>query len=70
MTIRDEATVTVREAVYGLPTRRRTGGNRMLASRVQVTQVHPLALAAAQAALRPGERLVFVSETEIRTVYR
>ena len=50
--------------------RRSTGSRRRLATPVQGFSVHPAVWRAAQAALRPGERLVIVGPDEVRTTYR
>ncbi len=68
--MREVATVTVTSAVDGTRTRRRsTGTRRRLATPVDGFTVDPRVMAAAKAALRPGERLVIVGPEEVVTRY-
>ncbi len=68
--MREVATVTVTSAVDGTRTRRRsTGTRRRRATPVDGFTVAPRGMAAAKAALRPGERLVIVGPEEVVTRY-
>jgi hypothetical protein len=68
--VRDQATLRLSEPVSGKRRyKRNLPTNQSRASVVEVELVDPALMAAAQAALRPGERLVVVSATEVRTVY-
>lgn len=67
--MRDNLTaVTVSSPVDGRVRRRSTGGRRRLATRVESFTVDPRVMAAARAALRPGQRLVIVSADVVRLV--
>jgi hypothetical protein len=67
--VREMATVTVDRTVDG--TRRRRPSTRRRQSRaITGFTVDPRIMAAARAALRPGERLVIVGPGEVRTTYR
>lgn len=67
--VRDVAHVTVSRAVDGTRRRRRArGGDASRSSPVTVERVHPLVLAAARRAQRPGERIVVVDVRTVRLV--
>ena len=66
--IRETASVTVSAPVDGTR-RRRAGARRVLATTDRSEVVDPRIMAAARAALRPGERLVLVNSGEVRTAY-
>jgi hypothetical protein len=69
--VRDTASVFVSEPVDGSPRRaERAAEQRARSSRVELSRCAPELLAAARAALRPGERLVIVDESTVRTTYR
>jgi hypothetical protein len=62
--------VEVTDAVDGTRDRRRASGNRrQLASRVDGYTVDPRVMAAAKAALRPGQRIELVGPDEVRIVH-
>lgn len=71
--VRNKARVTVKKAVDGTVTRKKSNGatRRSIhrAAPVTVSQFPPELLLDAQQALRPGEKLVVVSDTEAKTVY-
>ena len=67
MTVRDRATVRVGKPVDGTR-HRKASARRARASAVQVLTVDPRVMQAARAAIRPGQRLVIVSETEVHLV--
>jgi len=67
--MREVATVTVSEPVDGRNRRRATGTRRRLATPVVGFTVRPDVMAAAKAALRPGERLVIVGPDRVETRY-
>ena len=69
-TVRETAAVTVSKPVDGTRRRRASHTRRRLAVTTDQWQVDPRILAAAKAALRPGERLVLVAPGEVRTAYR
>jgi hypothetical protein len=69
-TVRETASLTVSEPVDGTRRRRASHTRRRLAVTTDQWQVDPRILAAAKAALRPGERLVLVAPGEVRTAYR
>ena len=67
MTVRDRATVTVCKPVDGTR-HRKASTRRARPSEVTVLKVDPRVMEAARAAIRPGQRLVIVSETEVHLV--
>jgi hypothetical protein len=67
--VRETATVVVTAPVDGSVRRRASGARRLLATRVEGFTVDARIMAAAHAALRPGERLMIVGPNEVRTVY-
>jgi hypothetical protein len=69
-TVRETATVLVSEPVDGTRRRRASHTRRRLAVTTETWTVDPRIMAAAKAALRPGERLVLVAPGEVRTAYR
>lgn len=68
-TLAETATVTVSDTVDGTR-RRRPPTPAYRSSRVTHTQADPRAVRAAQALLRPGQKLVTVSPTEVWVVNR
>jgi hypothetical protein len=68
MRVREIATVTPESPVSGANTRKRSGGNRRMATPVETVTVHPDVMAAARRVMRPGQRLVIVSATRVRLV--
>lgn len=67
--VRETATVTVDGPVDGTRRRKQPKARRQSPAVDGVT-IDPRILAAAKAALRPGERLVLDRSGEVRTVYR
>lgn len=68
--VREMATVTVDRAVDGTRRRKPARPRQPRPSAVTGFTVDPRIMAAARAALRPGERLVIVGPGEVRTTYR
>jgi hypothetical protein len=66
--LRDIATLRFSEPVSGRVTRKHHG-RRELATALRVVRVHPLVMAAARAAQRPGERIEIVSSSTVRLVH-
>lgn len=67
--VRGTAKVTVSESVDGTVARRvRSTDKRPRARTVRSEQADPKLLRAAKAALRPGQRIIVVSASEIRVV--
>jgi hypothetical protein len=69
-TVRETATVTVKKAVDGTPRRKRRGKGkaRLLSTETHSIKVDPRVMAAARAAMRPGQRLVIVDAECVRLV--
>jgi len=73
--VRETAGITFTTHVDGTGSGRRrrapeNGSRRRLATPVEEHTVDPRIMAAARAALRPGERLVIVGPNDVRTVTR
>lgn len=66
--VRDRATVRVSAAVSGAPTRKKRAIEAGRNSRVSTRAVPPELLDAARSAMRPGQRMVVVSPTEVRLI--
>lgn len=66
--VRDSATVHVSEPVDGTKRRRAYAARQVRATTTHELRVDERVMAAARAVLRPGQRLVIVSATEVRLV--